>query len=410
MTNKTKITMKRIGYCILGSLLLTVKAFAVKPDTVNIENQSVYSYTNGNVYQSARDKTVIKKYLDGLDENRLDQPNLVRIKLPSAAASDGKFYVSKSADYSNATITNIKKGDTECIIMNPIPQTLLYSKAVIGGKTVVEKQTFIDGRVRMIYVPSVKNVRDMGGWLTDTGQRVQYGLFYRGGELDFQEQHIATQEDIDELLRLGIGADVDLREESESHQTHSALGNNVPYIFKNHASSDYTAIKNDALKWKEEFQFIVNNLREGKSIYSHCIMGADRTGLQCFLLGGLLGMNIDQLIKDYELTSMAGKDYYRDCSKLILYMEYMNTRNGKNLTERFYNYFRNDLNITDKYIRDFRKIMLEGYESYLKTTDIEDIYEEEATNDDTIYDLSGRAIEKPAKGFYIQNGKKYLAR
>ena len=397
--------------CIISLLLLSAKAFSGVPDTVNIENPNVHSYITENVYENTKQATVIKKYLNGLDEKRLDQPNLVRVTLPSPASSKGKFYYSTSKDFSNAVVVDIKKGDTECIIMNPVPQTTVYSKAVIGSKKVVSGKTFIDGQVRMIYLPSVLNVRDMGGWEAQSGKRIKYGLLFRGGELDFQEKHTATPEDIAEMRRIGILADLDLRDYDESYQTSSALGSDIPYIFNGHTIFDYKAMKEDAAKWKSDFEFIVDNLRNGRGVYLHCIMGADRTGLICFMIGGLLGMPIDQLLKDYELTSMTASNYYRDLSRLNLHLQYINQKQGSTLIDRFYNYFRYDLQVKDKYIRDFRKIMLDGYEAYVATTDIDDVEaDDEVIGDDVIYDLSGRAIEKPSTGFYIQNGKKHIAK
>ena len=402
--------MKKVG-CILGLLLFSANAFSGVPDTVNIENSNVHSYITENVYESTKQATVIKNYLDGLDEKRLDQPNLVRVTLPSPASADGKFYYSTSSDFSNAVVVDIKKGDTECIIMNPVPQTTVYSKAVIGKKTILSGKTFIDGQVRMIYVPSVQNVRDMGGWKTQSGKRVKYGLLFRGGEVDYQEKHIATPEDIAEMRRIGILADLDLRDFDESNQTTSGFGSDIPYIFNGHTIFDDKAMKVDAAKWKSDFEFIVDNLRSGRGVYLHCILGADRTGLICFMTGGLLGMTVDQLLKDYELTSMTGSSYYRELSKLNLHMEYINKKQGTTLADRFYNYFRYDLQVKDKYVRDFKKIMLDGYEAYIAATDIDDIEtDDETINNDVIYDLSGRVIEKPSTGFYIQNGKKYIAK
>ena len=42
-------------------------------------------------------------------------------------------------------------------------------------------------------------------------------------------------------------------------------------------------------------------------------------------------------------------------------------------------------------------------------TGISNIVETSSTKD-KIYDLSGRAIKKPLKGIYIQNGKKYVVK
>jgi protein tyrosine/serine phosphatase len=40
-------------------------------------------------------------------------------------------------------------------------------------------------------------------------------------------------------------------------------------------------------------------------IIVHCAVGADRTGTVAFLLHGLLGMNMEDCIRDYELTTLS---------------------------------------------------------------------------------------------------------
>ena len=59
-------------------------------------------------------------------------------------------------------------------------------------------------------------------------------------------------------------------------------------------------------------------------------------------------------------------------------------------------------------MRDFRKIMLDGYDSYYQTIGIDDVETDESVNDDIFYDLSGRVVKNPSKGIYIKNGKKYI--
>ena len=51
-------------------------------------------------------------------------------------------------------------------------------------------------------------------------------------------------------------------------------------------------------KWRLEFDFVVNNLRQGRSIYQHCVSGRDRTGYFSLLLEGLLGLSYNDLIRE----------------------------------------------------------------------------------------------------------------
>lgn len=393
---------------ILGIAFATVAQLkASVPDTVNIENANVNKYVTENTYTSSDQSTAINKYLEGLEDIRLDHPNLVKVTLPKAAEADGKFYFSTSENFADATVTEIKKGDKECIIKNPVPGTTVYSKAVINNKEVISGKTHITGKVRMIYVPSVINVRDLGGWDTEFGKKVQYGLVYRGGELDYK--HIATQEDIEELKRLGIGADMDLRDFDERNQETSPFGDNVPYIFQGHCSYTWKSMSNDAELWKNDFEFLVDNLRKGNAVYVHCIYGADRTGLACLITGGLLGMDIDAIVKDYELTSMAGTTYKRDISKIKQHLDYIKTKRGAKSSDRFYQYFKYDLKVSEEDIQDFRTIMLNGYDAYVEATSIKDVYDNQPTSSD-IYDLSGRKVVNPGKGIFIKDGKKYIVK
>ena len=61
----------------------------------------------------------------------------------------------------------------------------------------------------------------------------------------------------------------------------------------------------DHEKTKACFEFIVNSLRAGKSVYFHCSLGRDRTGTLDILLLGLLGVREGDISKAYEVTYFA---------------------------------------------------------------------------------------------------------
>lgn len=100
-----------------------------------------------------------------------------------------------------------------------------------GGKTY---KIVAEGGVRMIYTPSVWNVRDLGGWAC-TGGRVKYGKIFRGG-------HFGSITDADKATIvnwIGIAVDIDLRNNSETGGiTTSPLGGSIEYF---HQSLDFYA-------------------------------------------------------------------------------------------------------------------------------------------------------------------------
>ena len=158
--------------------------------------------------------------------------------------------------------------------------------------------------VRMIYAPSIRNVRDLGGWGCNGGF-VKYGRLYRGSELD-QSETISA----DDIKRIktdcGVNVDLDLR--YESTLTSSPLGADVEYIkrtgsyYKNAVDLEQSGALNAT---KNVLNVIFDRISKGKNIYFHCAQGKDRTGTIAGLVLGILGVAQGDCDKEYELTSFA---------------------------------------------------------------------------------------------------------
>jgi protein-tyrosine phosphatase len=290
------------------------------------------------------------------------------------------------------------------------------------GKSLADGFITTEGQVRMIYVPSIMNVRDLGGWQTTDGKRIKYGKIYRGGELN--GQYVATEEDIRTLRDLGIEAEIDMRYLGENDGAGtSAFGflgledmdddddDLYTYLFTD--NSGCCALQHLTLnywqqRYKKEFLFIVENLRLGRPVYAHCIWGADRTGQLAILLEGLLGVPYDGLIKDLELTSFSGNVRKKEDRDFVF--DYFNTMRGSTLQEKINYYFVNRLRISQADIDYFRSEMLEddGDNSTVGISDAERQINEEIMNNKR-YDGLGRAVDGLLnKGIYIKNGKKIL--
>ena len=168
-----------------------------------------------------------------------------------------------------------------------------------GGKT----YKFVpEGGVRMIYTPSVWNVRDLGGWAC-TGGRVKYGKIFRGG-------HFGSITDADKSTIvdwLGVATDIDLRNNSETGGiTASPLGGSVEYY---HQSLDFyaNAVSTSAASARTVavLKKVMACVATNKPCYFHCVSGADRTGTIAYLLLSLLGVSQSDKDKDYELTAFS---------------------------------------------------------------------------------------------------------
>lgn len=131
------------------------------------------------------------------------------------------------------------------------------------------------------------NMRDLGGWGCDGGS-VKYGLLYRSGELNSQDERLFIEE-------LGINTECDLTADGVP-----AFPGKMRFI--GHTSYAMYSLANTEA-WRVNLRGIFEAVRYGDPVIFHCSMGADRTGTLACILEALLGVSQSDLDKDYELTS-----------------------------------------------------------------------------------------------------------
>jgi hypothetical protein len=163
--------------------------------------------------ENANDYSVTKviPYYSATTTYSKEEPDGLKIKVPANTTL--------TVAQGNKTKSETVSGNSTIYNMEP----LKAGTFAFGGKTY---KIVSEGGVRMIYTPSVWNVRDLGGWAC-TGGRVKYGKIFRGG-------HFGSITDADKSTLvdwLGIKTDIDLRNNSEtSGITTSPLGAGVEYF------------------------------------------------------------------------------------------------------------------------------------------------------------------------------------
>lgn len=161
----------------------------------------------------------------------------------------------------------------------------------------------------------VRNVRDLGGYKTADGKTVRYAMVYRGGLLLFPSggsvysKNIIDDFGLDALNRLHIQTELDLRNDTDcGGQSYSPL-DGCSYV--RHTFTGYTSIFPDAIwfdeRTPESMHSIFSLLAKPESypVYFHCLIGQDRTGTLAYLLLGLLGVEYEDILRDYELTAFS---------------------------------------------------------------------------------------------------------
>lgn len=217
-------------------------------------------------------------------------------------------------------------------------------------------QTSIFGE-RVLPLKKAINVRDMGGYKTKDGKYTKWGLLYRGDQLSK-----LGSEDVDLLERVGLKTIVDYRSAHERSINPNKSISTVKKVVHCDPSSSFSEAAANAADLNEENIKLVKQLENGdvdpkyingkgenviedyrhtvtsetaKIAYEnflkacsntenaplihHCRGGKDRTGLGSMFLLLLLGVEQDEIIKDYTLTGIIRKE--RNDLKYNLYKE-----------------------------------------------------------------------------------------
>lgn len=339
--------------------------------TANIENFQARQFLENTDYSDPNATSVIGNYFKPAPP-RLDIPHNIGIPLPVDKVVNATMKYGLKSNLSGAKTQMILDHSPHAYIPNLIPGNTYYFRVEAGSEVLTQGQFKVEGPVRMIYAPSINNIRDLGGWTVQGNKQVRYGFIYRGGEAN--GLHPSVAEDRQTLIDLGIAADVDLRSDNNYDSGNGQVGkcafgfSSADYFFSSGCRDNQVShLTNSTSKarFKNWFNFILNHIREGKAVYFHCVWGADRTGLTAVLLEGLLGLSQEQMNKEFELTSLSfaglrpkgGTPGYGDHQALI---EKIKTYAGATLRDKFDTYWTQEVGITQEQIEEFRSIMLVG--------------------------------------------------
>ena len=215
---------------------------------------------------------------------------------------------------------------------------------------------------RVMNIPDIHNVRDLGGYTTENGKRTRQGLIYRGGTLrpadvypsNLTEEGAAYMSEV-----MNVQTEIDLRGKQEAGGLTESL---IPS-----ASLQYCTLGGyaDIFNYKESIRKIFTILADEDKypVYIHCTGGADRTGTVAFLINALLGISEKEVIQDYEFTTFS--IYQERNTQTGVYAEmYQQFRAeidgyaGKTLQEKTENCLRS-LGVTAEEIANLRAIMVE---------------------------------------------------
>ncbi len=223
---------------------------------------------------------------------------------------------------------------------------------------------------KSIYMKTVGNFRDIGGFKTSLNKRIKSGMVYRGANPDG-----ASQEDKDYLLNtLKIKSELDLRNDGEGKCGQNVLGftnyytadANGGFYYNNYPNGiGYFTGRNVLAK---EIKYFAN--KDNYPIYYHCAIGRDRTGSLAMVLNSLLGVSKKDIGIDYEISMFAkvstsdvnGGDLVPDLVDQVygIYNYIYGGYIGNNMQEKT-EAFLLDIGVTQEEINNIKDILLEDF-------------------------------------------------
>ena len=282
-----------------------------------------------------------------------------------SGVTEYKVEYSVNADFSDAVLIETNPTQTSVELYNLYKATKYYVRVTavtsLGNKYAFSTFETADSGPRTMKIDGIYNVRDLGGYMTESGERTVQGRFFRGGAVSESTwaafAGIALTEDGKAYMRdvLGIKTDFDLRGAAENlNLTESAIPNaNLEY----YNVGGYLEAFNNTTGYKKVFSALADESRY--PVYMHCTGGADRTGTVSFLINALCGVDEATLIQDYEITSFSvygernSKTTEYDFAKFLAQLK---TYDGDTLSEKTESYMK-AIGVTDTEIYNIRAIM-----------------------------------------------------
>mgnify|MGYP002624105717 CR=1 FL=1 len=266
-------------------------------------------------------------------------------------------YSSSLNFYENET-TIIKDLDKKKYVIKNLKlnETIYYRGAVNEeelNNSTIHKLTVNSIPPRNLDIPNVDNARDIGGYKTYLVKDgiIKQGLYYRTAalaDLEDEGKYIISKV-------LGIKREINLIETNFDPNIEGVTNNFIPMK----DTDDNNRFEEFDHAYKQVFNLIAE--ADKYPIILHCLAGADRTGVMSFALLALLGVEFNDIKRDYAFTSFGVQGTrYIENSQILLWMDKLERYEGDTLAERTKSWLMSK-GIKEITLEHIREIFIEGY-------------------------------------------------
>lgn len=344
--------MKKILSILLSALLVVTMVSGCSADssavqkTIGISDNDVKAINiHTEKQESYLDSSSILTFLYTNGKKEYSKPVSVEFLLSDSENASGEYVlnISESSDMSDAV--SYSSTSSSISVSNFKIDTTYYWTVTENGVTGKVMQFETEGDCpRNMDVDGVTNVRDLGGWETESGARTKQGLIYRCGRLNESSAPSVNIEITDKGIKtmrdeLGIKSEIDLRKAAEGETgqiTSSPLGTDINYY---NCPMEWNGNMFEDNKEQILSVFSILSKPENYPLIFHCNIGTDRTGMIAFLVNALLGVCEEDLYKDYLFSNLGTIGGTRKKSGITdsgYYKAIMETE-GNTLSEKTYN-------------------------------------------------------------------------
>ena len=218
----------------------------------------------------------------------------------------------RSVPNTATTLYNLEIGKTYYLQVNALGEANAEGTSEVLQATDVCSFTVENLAPRVMYVPGVPNVRDLGGRVGLEGRVIPQGMIFRSaafndnssdggktpGKTRMNEENLAIEREV-----MKLKTEIDLRWDSElADMASSPLGEAVKY--QRIPSTLYSGLFTQQGYENYQKLFPIFAKSENYPIDFHCILGADRTGSLAVVLLATLGVSREEIVQDFCLTSL----------------------------------------------------------------------------------------------------------
>lgn len=363
----------------LSGILLTVLLIVAIGDLIDEHQKNNTNEDKGSYYDENTAKAIWPSFQE---EVLLCSPTALAVSngevafTPSLARSDAP-YVSAKFEYRLINCTGtLLLGETQELVdavrydlqtgahmlelHNLKTDTTYYYRAESPGGT--ETGSFHTAKSpRFLYVEGMSNLRDIGGFKNLEGKTVKQGMLIRGCEPDglVEPQYLLTDDSISVLRdTFKFSHQLDLRSPATyTGDYRSRLGTNVTHRF--YGAPQYGQVFSEV--YHESLRNIFTDLADPTKypIYMHCTHGADRTGTLIFLLQGVLNMDQEDMIREYQRTGYTHPQY-ADSPQMDVLIQGLASYDGTTVQDKICTFLTTEVGVTEAELDSIRNILLEN--------------------------------------------------